>query len=553
MQSWLNKNRLLSIIAFFLLVVLSTLAFLNKSPQIIDLNTYNNFLKNGQFKRAYIKDYEVVLFTKDNSYSIIKDGIELQELLNQVPVQIKSSSNYSGEVFSLFLLLAVLFIAFLFGKRVENFKNDKRLKGDKKVYQADQVDLSEKFKPAKSSISFKDIAGISEVKVELEEIVDYLKFPKKYQDFGIKLPRGVLLVGPPGVGKTMIAKAVAGEADVPFFYQSGASFVQIYVGMGPKRVRELFENAKRFSPSIIFIDEIDSVGKARGSGRNDERESTLNQLLTEMDGFEDNSNIIVIAATNKIEMLDEALLRSGRFDRRVFVSLPDLKERQEIVDVYLKDKSHEVDSESIAKMSVGFSGAALSTFVNEAAINALKRDSKIIEESDFLEVKDKVMLGKRKIMSYSQQEKKIQATYQVAKALSAYWYEVDFDKVTMVDGFIKDIEKEIESKTQMLSKLKVYLSGYVASEMFYNETYTNVQQDLLKAKSIANEMVQEYAMGDGVFASFIDNVSLIESAQKDVKEFLSKTKDAIKVLEEMLLEKESITYSELKSVVSELL
>lgn len=471
----------------------------------------------------------------------------------KVPVEVQQNSDYSSEIFVLLLLFIVMMIALLFGRRrqLSAQKNDKE--AQEKRAEFDQPQFHRKIEPSKSTVTFANVAGIDEVKEELNEIVDYLKNPSRYLDYGISLPKGVLLVGPPGVGKTMIAKAVAGEADVPFFYHSGASFVQIYVGMGAKRVRELFENAKRYAPAIIFIDEIDAVGKARGGGRNDERESTLNQLLTEMDGFEDNSNIIVIAATNKIEMLDEALLRSGRFDRRVFVSLPNLKERQSIIDVYLKDKPHQVNSEEIAKMSVGFSGAALSTLVNEAALNALKRDAKKVQDSDFSDVKDKVLLGKRKILSYSEEEKRIQATYQAAKALSAYWYEVDFDKVTMINGFIKDVEKEIESKTQMLSKLKVYLSGFVASELFYNETYTNSAADLKRAKMIADEMVQMYAMGEGVIPTAIDSANLIDEAIEDVEQFLVRTKKAIKKLENLLLEKESLSKDELQRVVGEFL
>jgi ATP-dependent Zn protease len=252
-------------------------------------------------------------------------------------------------------------------------------------------------------------------------------------------------------------------------------------------------------------------------------------------------------------MLDEALLRAGRFDRRVFVSLPDIKEREEIIDVYLEGKPHDVSSREVAKMTVGFSGAALSTLVNEAALNALKRESDKVEMLDFAAVKDKVLLGKRKILSYSDDEKKIQATYQAAKALSAYWYEVDFDKVTMINGFIKDVEKEIESKTQMLSKLKVYLSGFVASELFYNETYTNAAVDLKKAKIIADEMVQQYGMGEGILPTGIDSANLIDDAIEDVEQFLVRTKHAIVKLESLLLENESVSRDELKRVVGEFL
>jgi len=556
MQVSFNKKLLIPMVAFIALIALSTIAYLNVPPKIIDLKTYENFLKNDLFTKAEIKDYEVILYTKEDSYSIIKDGISIEELLKKVPVQAMQNSDNGSLVFTLLILLLTLFFAFLFGKKIKEVKEkEEETSQNQQAPSAELEHLSfvRKIEPSKSDVTFKDVAGIEDVKEELSEIVDFLKEPKKYTDFGISLPKGLLLVGPPGVGKTMIAKAVAGEADVPFFYHSGASFVQIYVGMGAKRVRELFENAKRYAPSIIFIDEIDSVGKARGGGRNDERESTLNQLLTEMDGFEDSSNIIVIAATNKIEMLDEALLRAGRFDRRVFVSLPNIKEREEIIEVYLRDKTHDVDSKEIAKLTVGFSGAALSTLVNEAALNALKNAKDKVSMQDFIDVKDKVLLGKRKILTYSEDEKKIQATYQAAKALSAYWYEVDFDKVTMINGFLKDVEKEIESKTQMLSKLKVYLSGFVASELFYHETFSNAALDLKKAKMIAEEMVQTYGMGDGILANSMDSASLIDEAIEDVEQFLARTKDAILKLESLLLENESVSRSELKRVVGEFL
>lgn len=553
MQLFRDKKRLIPIIAFTILVALSIIAYFNTSPKIIDLQTYSHFLKNDLFTKAVIKDHEVILHTSEDRYSIIKDGINLEDLLAKVPVEVKQNSDYSSEIFILLLLVMVLMIALFFGRRRQVVQKQNTRNTETKTPEYEQVHFHRKIEPSKSTVTFKDVAGIDEVKEELSEIVDYLKNPGRYLDFGIKLPRGVLLVGPPGVGKTMIAKAVAGEADVPFFYHSGASFVQIYVGMGAKRVRELFENAKRYAPAIIFIDEIDAVGKARGAGRNDERESTLNQLLTEMDGFEDSSNIIVVAATNKMEMLDEALLRAGRFDRRVFVTLPNIKEREAIINVYLAGKPHKVKSADIARMSVGFSGAALSTLVNEAALNALKRGADKIENSDFSDVKDKVLLGKRKILSYSDDEKHIQATYQAAKALSAYWYEVDFDKVTMINGFIKDVEKEIESKTQLLSKLKVYLSGFVASELFYNETYTNAAADLKRAKVIADEMVQIFAMGEGVMPTAIDSANLIDEAIEDVEQFLVRTKKAVKRLEALLLEKESVSKEELKRVVGEFL
>ncbi|MRJ06680.1 MAG: AAA family ATPase, partial [Epsilonproteobacteria bacterium] len=368
-----------------------------------------------------------------------------------------------------------------------------------------QVDLGiEKdfiIRPTTSNVTFNDVAGISEVKEELVEIVDFLKNPKKYRDFGIKLPKGVLLVGPPGVGKTLIAKAVAGEAGVPFFYQSGSSFVQMYVGVGAKRVRDLFNKAKMMAPSIIFIDEIDAIGKARGNMRNDEREATLNQLLTEMDGFEDSSGVIVIGATNKIELLDDALLRPGRFDRRIYVELPGLKDRLEILRVHLKNKPFRGNLETIAQMTVGFSGAALASLVNEASIHALKKGKLYIDESDFFAVKDKVLVGKKKLQTYSPQEKEILSYYQATKAVVAEWLGVDFERITLVKDDFKEEDKEIVSRTELTNKIAVYLAGRVGVEEKFKEKFSNAHLDLKKARDLAMKMVRDYGMGNSLVAS----------------------------------------------------
>jgi ATP-dependent metalloprotease FtsH len=386
------------------------------------------------------------------------------------------------------------------------------------------------------------------------EVVDFLSHPQKYKSFGIKLPRGVLLIGPPGVGKTLIAKAVAGEAGVPFFYQSGASFVQIYVGMGAKSIRELFASAKSNAPAIIFIDEIDAVGRSRGGmHRNDERDATLNQLLTEMDGFEESNDVIVIAATNQIDVLDEALLRAGRFDRRVYIGLPNLSEREEILKVHLEGKKQHIDAYEVAKMSVGFSGAALATLVNEAAMNALKREASEIEVEDFIAVKEKVLLGKKRIYSYSEEEKQIQATYQAAKALCAYWYEIDFDKVSILGGHFKDVDREIESRTQMLSKIKLYLSGMVATNIFYDETFSNASEDVKRAKVLSQDMVERYAMGEGIYPTQIDSANILDEAIEDVEAFLLKMKKVIGRISGELLEKESLSKARLKSLVDDIL
>jgi ATP-dependent metalloprotease FtsH len=398
-------------------------------------------------------------------------------------------------------------------------------------------------------VLFEDVAGIDEVKEELEEIIDFLKDPKKYTSFGVRMPKGVLLVGPPGVGKTLIAKAVAGEAGVPFFYQSGSAFVQIYVGMGAKRVRELFKKAKQMAPSIIFIDEIDAVGRARGGMRNDEREATLNQLLTEMDGFDASSEVIVIGATNKIELLDEALLRPGRFDRRIFVSLPNKEERAKILQIYLKKIPHHVDVERLADMTVGFSGAALSSLVNEAALHALKAKKKIVTIEDFEAVKEKVIFGKKKVLSFTEKEKEVQAFYQAAKALSAYWFGQEFDKISLVGGEVKELDKEIVSKEEYLAKLKVLLAGYVALQLRFGQHFSISAEDVKRAKILAEEMVLGYAMGDKIFADVSDAAKIVEVTLGELREFLSSKKEALEEIARLLLQKESVTQADVKEVL----
>ena len=365
------------------------------------------------------------------------------------------------------------------------------------------------------------------------------------------MPKGVLMIGPPGVGKTLVAKAVAGEANVPFFYQNGASFVQIYVGMGAKRVRELFSRAKSYAPSIIFIDEIDAVGKSRGGTRNDEREATLNQLLTEMDGFEDNSGVIVIAATNRIEMIDEALLRSGRFDRRIFLSMPDYNDRVAILNTYLRDKNCEVPAEDIARMSVGFSGAALSTLVNEAAINALRNGESVLRMRDFEAVLNKVLLGKKKVLSYSESEKKIQAIYQGAKALSAYWFDVKFEKISLIEDRFMATEQEIESKSQMLSRIKVLISGMCKLEIDENDIFSNSSNDLNLAKEIASKMVYEYGMGNSFVPNPNDVEEILKQAKDEIISFLKGTNEQIARISSYLLAYESVDKETLAKILNE--
>ena len=546
-----SKKLLVSLMALSIVVILLAYNYVKNAPAIINLNHYEKLLKSKMIEKAKIKQNEVILYTPVGSYVIAKDGVDIKQLLKSVPIEIEQESVLADDIYSMIFLVMLFLVIFVVAKRKREKEIEDIGQNQQKSFSLDPLATSN-VHPALSKIKFSNIAGSKEVKEELEEIVDFLKYPMKYKQYGISLPRGVLLIGPPGVGKTLIAKAVAGEANVPFFYQSGASFVQIYVGMGAKRVRELFAHAKAYAPSIIFIDEIDAVGKARGGMRNDERESTLNQLLTEMDGFEDNSGVIVIGATNKIDIIDEALLRSGRFDRRVFIPLPDFQDRIDILKVYLKDKPCDIDVNNIANMSVGFSGAALSTFVNEAAINALRRDSKVIQKDDFLAVRNKVLLGKTKVLSFSDNEKKIQSLYQGAKALSAYWFEVDFDKINIVNDGLKEIEKEIESKTNMLSKIKVHLAGAIATKIKYNEKFTNSTQDLKKATSLAREMVEEYGMGDSVLPSKIDIEKILNEAYDEVEKFLLGMDKPLEMISNILYLQESISKEEMKSIMHEL-
>ena len=554
MLDFKNKKFIYSVIALIVLLALFAFAYVKNQAQSINYETYQLLLDSNDIKNATIDGNEIILKTNNGiKYKIVKDGVDIKELVKKVPLDIAQNSTFASDLASGIILFLMIF-AFILYLRKKDMQARSKMEEKRTKQQAFDIDslMSTPIKPVVSNITFKDVAGINEVKEELTEIVDFLRNPSKYKNFGIKLPKGVLLVGPPGVGKTMIAKAVAGEANVPFFYQSGSSFVQIYVGIGAKRVRELFAYAKKYAPSIIFIDEIDAVGKARGGLRNDERESTLNQLLSEMDGFEESSGVIVIAATNKIEVLDEALLRSGRFDRRVFVSLPDKSEREAIINIYLRDKKHKVNAKNIAEITVGFSGAALSTLVNEAAINALKRGSRVIEESDFYAVRDKVLLGKKKILSFSNEEKDIQALYQSAKALCAYWFDVSFDKVSIVSDGIKDIDKEIESRSAMLSKIKVYLSGMTATELFYQDKFSNVLNDLQKAKDLANLMVEKYGMGNSIYPNKLDSANILEEAKEDVKKYLERYEDALKTIKEKMLKDEIVTKEELKNIVNEI-
>ncbi len=541
-----KTNRWVLYFSAGVLLGLFLFALLRDNSQPITLDKSNELFEQGLIKRAILADEKVYLVTQTDKYRIPTVLID-KKMLSQVHVE-TGTGNYAVQILMVLTLILIVGGIFYRLSIKEAFKQESM-----PTSSTSGSALSEPITPSHSTIKFKDVGGISDVKIELEEIIDFLRSPKKYKNFGAKMPRGVLLVGPPGVGKTMIAKAVAGEANVPFYYQSGASFVQIYVGMGAKRVRELFVQAKRNAPSIIFIDEIDAVGRIRGANRNDERESTLNQLLTEMDGFEDSSGVVVVAATNKIDVLDPALLRSGRFDRRIFVELPTLDERVAILDKYFEKMIHEVDTKEVAKMTVGFNGASLATLVNESALEALRKNRHNISMQEVLAVKDKVIFGKKKVKSYSEDEKNLQALYQAAKALSAYWYEVPFEKFTMVNDGLKPYDVDLVSKHTLFSYIKVMLSGMAICEIHYGEHSSNVTDDLKEAKKVISLILESYGMGEQIIASPKDNALLMNKLYAETKEFLNGMQVQIQALQKELITKEHINKEQIKKVMDEVL
>ncbi|PPB53073.1 ATP-dependent metallopeptidase FtsH/Yme1/Tma family protein [Campylobacter hyointestinalis] len=540
----LNKKNIIIVVGIILCLLLAFVAVRN-SPKNINLMQYDNLLQSNSIQNAVVDGDEVILKVGSGSYYVLKDSINLNELGQKVAI--KSSGDFN--IFIWILFFTFLIFAF-FG-----FKLIKKglLKETKNSLPQDDLNsmVTSAITPSISNVMFKDVAGIDEVKVELMEIVDFLKNPKAYKDLGIKMPKGVLMVGPPGVGKTLVAKAVAGEANVPFFYQSGASFVQIYVGMGAKRVRELFAKAKAYAPSIIFIDEIDAAGKTRGGGRSDEREATLNQLLTEMDGFEDNSGVIVIAATNKIEVIDEALLRSGRFDRRIFLGLPDLKDRTAILESYLKNKKHQVDIANLAVSTTGFSGAGLATLTNEAAINAFRNKRDFLNEDDFNEVKNRVLFGKKKLHSLSKDEKEIQSLYKAARAVAAYKLGIKFERISLLEDHILQSDDFLESKTVLLSKIKVLLAGMAALRVYKNELYTNSNLDLVAAKELARKLIFDYGMNENFSSNDAEVSLLLCTSYKDMLEFMGQTQAELFKVGGYLFNNESIDIQTMKNIIKE--
>jgi cell division protease FtsH len=438
------------------------------------------------------------------------------------------------------------------------------------------------------NVSFADVAGLEEAKVEIKEIVDFLKHPKKYTDLGAKIPKGALLVGPPGTGKTLLAKAVAGEAKVPFFSLSGSDFVEMFVGVGASRVRDLFKQAKEKAPCIIFIDEIDAIGRARGrsisQGANDERENTLNQLLTEMDGFGTNSGVIILAATNRADILDRALLRAGRFDRQIYVDLPDLNERKAIFQVHLKplklDKS--LDLDFLAKQTPGFSGADIANICNEAALIAARHNKKFVEKQDFLDAVDRIIGGlEKKNKIISKEEKKVIAFHEAGHATVSWMLEhaAPLVKVTIVPRgrslgaawYLPD-ERQITTTEQFIDEICATLGGRAAEEVVFGKISTGALSDLERITKQAYAMISFYGLNDKIgnisyydtsgqefmmqkpysekTAETIDEEvkKLIDAAYEKTKALLRENRDKLDQLANKLIEKEVIFKEDLETI-----
>ena len=441
--------------------------------------------------------------------------------------------------------------------------------------------------------TFKQVAGLTEEKEEVQELIDFLKNPKKFQSMGARIPKGVLLVGPPGTGKTLLAKAVAGEAKVPFYYISGSDFVELFVGIGASRVRDMFKQAKMNAPCLIFIDEIDAVGRQRGAGLgggHDEREQTLNQLLTEMDGFGANEGIIIIAATNRPDVLDPALLRPGRFDRQITVSLPDKNARKEILAVHAKNKilDKSVTLENLAKRTPGFSGADLENLLNEAALLTVRRNKKAITMAEIDEATDRVLMGPAKVTKkYTDKEKKLVAYHEAGHAVLGLKLDGanEVQKITIIPrghagGYTMMMPKEetfTSTKKELLDSICGLLGGRVAEEIIFNEVTTGAHDDFKKATNIARKMVTEYGMSslgpmmldeptENTFLgrdyyknkNFSDIVAheideemrdIISTCYENSKKILNENKELLKLIAETLLEEETITKEQIDYLV----
>ena len=591
---------------FILLIILGIFYlfnFLNHKTNILTYNEFMENLANGKVKEVMLvprdraQTYEVtgklsdyaenesfyaVLPKSENVVKKITDITEKQKI-ELVTKADPESSTWLVILADVLPLALLVFLAFFF--------LNKQMAGNRSSmdFGKSKARLSDN----KNKVTFKDVAGLKEEKEEVRELIDFLKNPKKFQKLGARIPKGVLLMGPPGTGKTLLARAVAGEANVPFYFISGSDFVELFVGVGASRVRDMFQQAKRNAPCLIFIDEIDAVGRQRGTGLgggHDEREQTLNQLLTEMDGFGENEGIIIIAATNRPDVLDPALLRPGRFDRQVTVSLPDIKGREEILAVHAKNKklAKDVTLTNLAKRTPGFSGADLENLLNEAALLAVRRDKDAITMHEVDEATDRVLMGPAKVShKYSEKDRRLVAYHEAGHAVIGLKLAnaSDVQKVTIIprgsaggyNMMVPSEEKLCSTKTDLLDHVTGLLGGRVAEEVVFKEITTGAENDFSKATKIVRAMVTEYGMSDlgpmqleqqegaaflgrdyNKTRNFSETVAheideemrkIINGCYVDAKKIIKENRELLNLIAETLLEYETLTKEQIDYLV----
>lgn len=558
----------------------------------ITLDQFITEAKSGEVDKIAVSDNRISITLIDDTkqFTFKEQGDTINDLLMDVPDNIRKEISTEvvptdGQDFWVNLLISIVPFLLIVGFFVFMMRQAQNSTNQAMSFGKSKARLHDKDKP---QTTFKDVAGAEEAKEELIEVVDFLKNPGKYTSMGAKIPKGVLLVGPPGTGKTLLARAVAGEANVPFFNISGSEFVEMFVGVGASRVRDLFKKAKRNAPCIVFMDEIDAVGRQRGAGLgggNDEREQTLNQILTEMDGFERESNVIVMAATNRPDVLDPALLRPGRFDRRIMVDNPDILAREEILKVHSRNKTlaKDVDLKKIAAHTPGFSGADLENLMNESAILAARHEKKQIIMEDIEQSIEKVIMGpERKSRVLSEKEKKITAYHEIGHAVVGHLlpncepvHKISIVSRGMALGvtwFMPEEDKHLYTKAKFEDEMCSLLGGYVSEECFFGELTTGASNDLERATNIARRMVTEYGMsplGPVIYgeknrevflgrdfghvrnyseevASAIDKEikKMIDATYVKVKKMVSENKDLIDRIAKKLLEKETLNRKE---------
>jgi cell division protease FtsH len=521
----LTKNFLFIVLIFvFISAIFALFSPLSPSLPEISISQLSQEINQDKVKNIDVTGNKILVTYKDDSKAQTIKESELglsqtlknyglsQEKLSQLDFSVKEEKMGIGQIGSfLLLILPLLFFGWFFWTMSKQAKTGAMQALN---FSKTKARLFGAEGHPKSKINFKNVAGLKEAKEELEEIVEFLKTPKKFLDMGAKIPRGVLLLGPPGCGKTLLARAVAGESNVPFFSIAGSEFIELFVGVGSGRVRSLFQEAKKHKKSIIFIDELDAIGRTRGMGMgggHDEREQTLNQILVEMDGFERDSKTIVMAATNRPDVLDPALLRPGRFDRRIVVDLPGIEDREAILKIHSSGKPLETKNNlrEVAERTPGFSGADLANLMNEAAILAARKNQKKIFQKELLESIEKVLLGpERKSYVLSKKEKEISAYHEAGHALVASFCE-DGDPVRKVSivsrgmaaGYILKSPKEerrMKTKSEFVSEIATFLGGYYAEKIKFGEVTTGASNDLSRASWIARKLVKEFGMSDSL-------------------------------------------------------